>query len=74
MIEVHCKAHQTNLVVQTLFILHVVNYLKGVMVSFHKYLSTFSNRHLELVKLGEIMETKDLKVLNNVQTYYVEPI
>jgi hypothetical protein len=71
MIEVHCKAHQTNLVVQTLSILHMVNYLEGIMVSFHKYFFIFSKSHLELAKLGEIMETKGLKILNNVQTYQI---
>jgi hypothetical protein len=46
----------------------MVNHLKVTILSIHKYVFSFPKRHLELGKLGEIMETKDLMILNNVKT------
>ncbi len=31
----------------------------------------FPKKHLELAKVGEILETKNLKILNNVKTLWV---
>jgi hypothetical protein len=41
------------------------------MQSLYKYFSSFPKRHLELAKLREIMETKGLKILNNVKTHWI---
>jgi hypothetical protein len=55
----------------------MVNHLEGVMISLYKYFFNFPKRNLELVKLEETMETKGLKILNNVKTCQIsmfEPI
>ncbi len=49
----------------------MVNHLEVVMQSLYKYFSSSPMRHLELAKLGDIMETKGLKILNNVKTHWI---
>jgi hypothetical protein len=46
----------------------MVNHLEVIIWSIHKYVFSFPKRHFKLGKLRKIMETKDLKILNNVKT------
>jgi hypothetical protein len=57
-IGVHYMLLWKNIIIQTLFALHVVNHLEIIMQSFYKYFFGFLKRYLKLVKLGEIMEIK----------------
>jgi len=54
----------------------VVDRLETIMQSLYEYFSNSPKRHLELAKLRGFMETKCLKILNNIKTldFYVKPI
>jgi hypothetical protein len=68
---VHCMAHRTNLVVEPLSNLPVVSKIESLCKNIHNYFSHSPKRHLEFTKLAEIVETKGLKILNNVKTRWI---
>jgi hypothetical protein len=68
MIGVHWMAHETNLVVQTFLFYQWLIILKWSCNWLWKHFFNYPKRHLKLAKLREIMETKGLKILNNVKT------
>jgi hypothetical protein len=55
---VHCRAHRTNLVVQTLSHLPVVNKIGGLLSTLYNYFCKSPIRHLEFTKLAKVMEMK----------------
>jgi len=61
--------HLTHLTIQIFFVFPIVNHLEMIMQSLFKYFFRSSKRHLELATLGEIMEKKGLKILNEVKTH-----
>jgi hypothetical protein len=70
---VHCMAHRCNLAFKTLSQLDIMNRIEGLLKSSHAYFKHSPKRHLEFVKLAELMETKGLKLLKNVKTIYGSP-
>jgi hypothetical protein len=60
-IRVHCMAHETNLAVQTLSHLQMVNKIEGLLQTLYNYFSKSSKRHLEFMKLTKLMETKSAR-------------
>jgi hypothetical protein len=68
---VHCMAHRTNLAVEPLSNLLVVSKIESLCKYIHSYFSHSPKRHLEFTKLAEIVETKGLKILNNVKTRWI---
>jgi hypothetical protein len=64
-------AHRTNLAVEPLSNLPVVNKIESLCKNIHSYFSHSPKRHLEFTKLAEIVETKGLKILNNVKTRWI---
>jgi hypothetical protein len=76
MIGVHCMAQHTSSFIQTFLILPMVDHLETIMQSLYEHFSSSPKRHLELTKLRGFMETKCLKILNNIKTldFYVKPI
>jgi hypothetical protein len=61
--------HLTHLTIQTFFVFPIVNHLEMIMQSLLKYFFDIQKRHLKLTTLGEIMEKKGLKILNDVKTH-----
>ena len=73
-IGVHCMAHRCNLAFKTLSQLAIMNRIEGLLKSSHAYFKHSPKRHLEFVKLAELMDTKGLKLLKNVKTRWVSLI
>ncbi len=47
---------------QTFQVLPIVNHLERALQSIYKCFSNIPKKHLELAKVGEILETKNLKI------------
>jgi hypothetical protein len=61
---VHCMAHHTNLVVQTLSSLSLVGKIESLLTSMHNYFAHIPKHHLEASKF----ECKGNKNLKNIKT------
>jgi hypothetical protein len=70
-IPMHDFAHRTNLAVEALSGLPVVQKLETLCKSLHVYFSGSPKRHLEFMKLAEVVETEGLKILNKVATRWI---
>jgi hypothetical protein len=68
---VHCMAHRTNLAIEPLSNLPLVNKIESLCKSMHSYFLHSPKRHLEFTKLAEIVETEGLKIVNNVKTRWI---
>jgi hypothetical protein len=64
-------AHPTNLVVQVLLNLPMVAKLEDLLQALYFYFSNSLERHLEFIKLVEILEIRGLKILQNVKTRWI---
>ena len=71
MIHVHDFAHRTNLVVEALPGLLVVQKFESLCKALYSYFSGSPKRHLEFIKLAKVVETEGLKILNKVQTRWI---
>ena len=67
-------AHRCNLAFKTLSQLDVMSRIEGLLKSSHAYFKHSPKRHLEFVKLADLMETKGLKLLKHVKTIWVSLI
>ncbi len=67
---VHCMAHCTNLVVQTLNALSLVSKIESLLVFMYNYFVHRPKRHLETTKLVEFLEYKGNKTLKNIKTHW----
>ena len=65
------QAHRTNLAVRTLSMLPVVERIEDMLASLHAFFAKSPKRHLEFVKLAELMHSKGLKILRNVKTRWI---
>ena len=70
----HDFAHYTNLVVEALSNLPVVQKLENLSKSLHSYFVSSPKCHLEFTKLTEVVETKGLKILNKVHTQWISSL
>jgi len=61
-IRVHCMAHCTNLVVQTLLGLPLMIHLENLLQTLYSYFAHSSKRHFEFTKFVEFMQTKGNKI------------
>jgi hypothetical protein len=68
------QSHRTNLAVNTLSNLAVVNRIEDLIQSLHSYFTRSPKRHLEFVNLAEVLETKGLKILRQVKTRWLSMI
>jgi hypothetical protein len=68
MFDVHCVAHWTNLIMQTLSMKPLMHKLEGLLQATYTYFSSSPKRHLEQCKLAQLLETKGNKLLHNVET------
>ncbi len=64
-------AHITNLAIQILSHLQMVNIIEGLLQTLYNYFSKSPKMHLEFTKPVELMETKWAKILKNVQTPWI---
>ena len=64
-------AHKCNLTYIILLEPSIFQNIEGLLKKIHAHILHLPKRHLEFVKLVEIMETKGLKLLKNIQTHYV---
>ena len=71
MFGVHCMAHRTNLVVQTLSNLPLVAKVETLCERLYNYFTVSPKRHLEFTKLVDVVETGGLKLLRNVKTRWI---
>ncbi len=62
-IGVHCMAHCTNLVMQSLSRLPLVIRLENMLQTLHSYFAHSLKRHLEFIKLAKFMQIKGNKIL-----------
>jgi hypothetical protein len=65
------QSHRTNLAVRSLSGLAVVNRIEDLLQSLHTYFARSPKRHLEFVKLAEVLEMKGLKILRQVKTRWL---
>ena len=65
------QAHKTNLAVRTLSALSVVKRIEDMLTSLHAFFAKSPKKHLEFVKLAELMQSKGLKILKNVKTRWI---
>ncbi len=56
MLGVHCVAHRTNLVIQTLSKLPLVSKIETMLQSIYTYYFLSLKRHLDIYKFGEKLE------------------
>jgi hypothetical protein len=68
---IHHMAHICNLVMQSFFPLPLVAKIKGLLQGMYVYFFHSPKRQLEHVKLVKILQTKGLKVLCNVKTWWI---
>ena len=73
-LRVHCMAHRCNLAFKTMSQHDIMSRIEGLLKSSHAYFKHSPKRHLEFIKLAEVMETKGLKLLKNVKTRWVSLI
>ncbi len=66
---IHCMAHHTNLVVQTLFHIPIVKCIEELLQTLYSFF--FHNKHLEFLKLANLMKAKGNKILQNVKTCWI---
>lgn len=71
MIGVHCMAHQTNLAVEPLSNLPMVEKLEMLCQGLYNYFTMSSKKHLEFQKLANIVETEGLRMCKNVETQWI---
>ncbi len=68
---IHCMAHHTNLAIQSLSQIFVMKCKKNLFQSFYSFFFHDLKRHLEFLKLVNLMMVKRRKILQNVQTCWV---
>jgi len=68
--KVHYVSHQMNLVVQMFFSFHLMHQIKGLVQLFYQYFCKSLKRHLELIKVVDIIKTSRLKILKK-KLYFV---
>jgi ABC-type Fe3+-siderophore transport system permease subunit len=73
-IPIHYVVHMINLVVLTLFYLHIVVKIEVLFKAIYTYLSHNPKQNLERWKLVEVMETKDFKILWNIRSKWISMI
>jgi hypothetical protein len=69
--RIQCIVHHTNLVVQVLSKLNMVNKLESLFQTLYAYFYKSPKRHLEFTKLAKIMEIKGNRPPNNVKTRWI---
>jgi hypothetical protein len=77
MFGVHCFAHRTNLVVEPLSNLPIVEKCEPLCRSMYAYFSLSPKKHLEFQKLADVVEIKGLNMLRHVKTCWslvLEPL
>ncbi len=67
----HCMAHKMNLAIQVLSIVPMVAKLEDLLQSLYSYYSNSPKKHLEFTKLVEIVGIRRLKILRNVQIWWI---
>jgi hypothetical protein len=65
------QSHRTNLAIKTLSGLLVVNRIEDLLQTLHSYFACSPKRHLEYVKLVEVLQTKGLKILKQIKTRWL---
>lgn len=65
---VHCFAHKTNLVMQSLSHLPFIKCIENLLQSLHGYLKKLPKHHLEFAKLVELIKTKGNIFVRNTKT------
>jgi hypothetical protein len=64
-------AHQCTIVVKTLSNMLLVAKIEVLFASMYMCFAHYLKKHLEHNKLTKIMETKGLKILQNVKTWWI---
>jgi hypothetical protein len=62
------QAHRTNLAVEALSNLPMVSRIEEMLASLYVFFAHSPKRHLEFIKLAEVMQSKGLKILKNITT------
>ncbi len=73
-VNVHCMAHWTNLVVKTLSNLLLVSHIENLLHCLYGYFNHSPKRHFKFTKLTKIMETKSKKIMQNIKTKWISMI
>jgi len=68
---IHCMAHRTNMVVQTLFQIPIVKSIKDLLQSLYSFFFHSLKMYIEFFKLEELMKEKRKKILWNVETCWI---
>jgi hypothetical protein len=69
--RVHYMAHRTNLAIQTLSHLQMVNKIEGLIQTLYNYFFKSQKRHLEFTKIVKLMEMEGAKILKNVKIHRI---
>ena len=70
-VGVHYTSHRCNLAMETLFNFSMIARIESLLNKLHSYFCRSTSQHSKLQKLASIMETKDLKMLQNVTTRWI---
>jgi hypothetical protein len=65
------QLHRTNLAIKILSGLRVVNRIEDLLQTLHSNFARSPKRHLEFIKLAEVLQTKGLKILKQVKTRWL---
>jgi hypothetical protein len=60
--------HRSNIVVQYLSDMEMVARIETLLAALYKYFKKYLKRYLKLLKLVELLESKGIKILQNVKT------
>jgi hypothetical protein len=64
-------AHKLNLAVESLSDLPMVEGIEDMLAHLYTYFFKSPQKHLEFLKLAEVMETKGLKILRNIKIRWI---
>lgn len=71
MIGVHCNAHMTDLVVQTLLDYDVVKHIEELLASLYMYFNSSPKCNIEFQNNATCLQTKGNKILKNVKPTWI---
>lgn len=70
-VGVYCMAHRCNLAFKALSALGIFRTIEHLLMVTHAYFKHSPQRHLKFQKLAELMESKGLKLLNQLKTQWI---
>ena len=71
MVGINCVAHQSNIVVQTLYGFEVVRHVDDLLATLYSYFNSSPKHTLEFQKFAACLKSKSNNIPRNVNTYWI---